>query len=254
MKAFGAYPSLAGQCAFVTGGASGIGAAIVTSLVSQGVVVGFLDIDTRAGRELAGELNATGGNVWFRRADVCDLEALADTIEAFQTHAGKVDILVNNVANDTRHDWRTVTEASWDASMAVNLRPAFFAIQAITPGMIARGHGSIVNFGSISWKGKHGGMPSYTTAKSAIHGLTRSFVTEFGSSGIRINTVMPGWVLTERQLSEHFGEDGVDILKQHQPMTGTIKAEDVAALVMFLCAEDSAMCTGQEFTIDGGWT
>lgn len=254
MRTFGVYPSLVGQCAFVTGGATGIGAAIVTGLVSQGVRVGFLDIDARAGQKLEQELNAKGGNVWFRTADVCDLEALVDTIDGFRAQAGKIDILVNNVANDTRHDWRTVTEASWDASMAVNLRPAFFAIQAVAPGMIGRGQGAIVNFGSISWKGKHGGMPSYTTAKSAIHGLTRSFVTEFGSKGIRINTVMPGWVLTQRQLSEHFGEDGGDILKLHQPMAGTIKAEDVAALVMFLCADDSAMCTGQEFTIDGGWT
>ncbi|MDU9005091.1 SDR family NAD(P)-dependent oxidoreductase [Sedimentitalea todarodis] len=245
MTDFARYPSLVGKRAFVTGGATGIGAAIVRSLCLQNTAVGFVDIDQEHGNALARETGAA-----FVHVDVTDVVALQNAIRAF----GVVDILVNNVANDTRHDWRAVTPSDWDARFAVNLRPSFFAIQTVADGMIARAQGAIINIGSISWKVKHGGMPGYTTAKSATHGLTRSFVDVLGAAGVRVNTVMPGWVMTERQKREHFDEDGAAQLADKQPLSGMITPQDVAALVAFLAADDSAMCTGQEFTIDGGWT
>lgn len=254
MTDFAHYPSLEGRRAFVTGGATGIGAGIVRAYASQGVHVGFVDINEAAGEALCAKLQESGSQAWYRTVNVTDTEALQAAIQTFTETAGTIDILVNNVANDTRHDWRDVTPDSWDGAMAVNLRPSFFAIQAVASGMLEQKHGSIINFGSISWKSKHGGMPAYTTAKAAMHGLSRSFVTEFGASGVRVNTVLPGWVLTDRQLTEHYGVDGDQIIAQNQPMAGTIREEDVAALVMFLSADDSAMCSGQEFTLDGGWT
>lgn len=254
MASFAHYPSLANKCAFVTGGATGIGAAIVRAYAAQGVYVGFVDINERSGEALCQELMAENRKAWFQRVDVTDVAALQNAISAFSETAGNIQLLVNNVANDTRHDWRDLSSDAWDAAMAVNLRPAFFAIQSVAASMLEQRTGSIINFGSISWKSKHGGMPAYTTAKSAIHGLTRSFVRELGANGVRINTILPGWVLTERQLAEHYGDDGDRIIAQNQPLAGTIHEDDVAALVMFLSADDSAMCTGQEFTLDGGWT
>ncbi|MGH1415883.1 MAG: SDR family NAD(P)-dependent oxidoreductase [Pelagimonas sp.] len=245
MTNFASYPSLAGKRIFITGGASGIGAAMVRAFTGQGAVVGFVDIADDAGQKLAVECGAA-----FTPVDVTDTAALQAAITGF----GAVDVLVNNVANDTRHDWRLVTQDSWDAALAVNLRPAFFAIQAVAEGMMAREHGSIINFGSISWKVKFGNLPGYTTAKSAIHGLTKSFVTELGGAGVRINTVLPGWVMTERQKQEHWSEEGARMLEASQPLKGEIQPEDAAALVLFLASDDSRMCTGQDFTIDGGWT
>lgn len=245
MTEFATYPSLLGRRAFVTGGATGIGEAIVRSMAQQNMHVGFIDIAKQQGEALAAEV---GGE--FFNVDVTDVSALRDAISRF----GSVDVLVNNVANDTRHDWRDVMPEDWDNRFAVNLRPAFFAIQAVAKDMITKQAGSIINFGSISWKSKHGGMPAYTTAKSAIHGLTRSFVDELGAAGVRINTVMPGWIMTDRQKNEHMGDDGAAILAEKQPLKGEIMPDDVAAMVAFLAADDSAKCTGQEFTIDGGWT
>lgn len=245
MTGFANYPSLTGKRAFVTGGATGIGAAIVRSLSRQGMQVGFVDIAQAQGQELAHEVGAD-----FYHVDVTDIAALQHAIVSF----GAVDTLVNNVANDTRHDWRKVTPDAWDHAFAINLRPSFFSIQAVADGMIARGSGSIINIGSISWKAKHGGMPAYTTAKSAAHGLTRSFVEALGAAGVRINTIMPGWVMTQRQKVNYFDEAGAAYLAANQPLRGMIAPDDAAALVAFLAADDSAMCTGQEFTIDGGWT
>lgn len=253
MSTFATYPSLAGMNAFVTGGATGIGAALVKAYAAQGAKVGFVDINADAGNELCQSLRDAGASVWFQAVDVCDIHALQAAITTYKGTSAPLDILVNNVANDTRHDWRDVTVDDWDRAMAVNLRPTFFAIQSVAADMIRRKKGAIVNFGSIAWKAKHGGMPAYTTAKAAIHGLTRSFIREFGTSGVRVNTVLPGMVLTTRQLAEHYSEDVDEILKQNQPMAGRITEEDVASLVMFLSADDSKMCTGQEFTLDGGW-
>ncbi|UWQ17231.1 SDR family NAD(P)-dependent oxidoreductase [Jannaschia sp. M317] len=248
IRRYATYPSLDGTRAFVTGGATGIGAAIVRMLAGQGVAVGFVDLATEAGEALAADLPGA----WFRRVDVTDTSALRAAIGDF-ADAGPIDTLVNNVANDTRHDWREVTPDQWDRVLAVNLRPAFFAIQAVAPGMIDRRRGSVINYGSISWKAKLPSMPAYTSAKAAIHGLTRSFVEPLGAAGARINTVVPGWVMTDRQKTLHYDAAGAEMLAAKQPLAGQIQPEDAAALTTFLAADDSAMCTGQEFTIDGGW-
>ncbi len=244
------YPSLENARVFITGGATGIGAAMVRAFVDQGAQVGFIDIAEDAGQMLAAALPKT----WFRVVDVTNTDALRAAVHAFIADRGGVDVLINNVANDTRHDWRDVTESSWDQTMAINLRPAFFAIQAVADHMIAQKSGSVINFGSISWKAKHDGMPGYTTAKAALHGLTRSFVKPLGIAHVRINTITPGWVMTDRQMSDHFDSQGAQMLAQNQPLAGRIQPQDAAALALFLAADDSAMCTGQEFTIDGGWS
>ncbi|GAA6208676.1 SDR family oxidoreductase [Cognatishimia sp. WU-CL00825] len=254
MVEFAHYPSLSGKVAFVTGGATGIGAEMVSAFAKQNCKVGFVDIQEGAATELSHKLRLEGATVWFCKTDVTDVEALKKAISDCEAALGPIDVLVNNAANDTRQSWQEVTSFSWDVTMNVNLRPAFFSIQAVASAMKHRGHGSIINFGSISWKAKHGGMPVYVTAKAAIHGLTRSFVNELGSSGVRINTVLPGWVLTERQLNEHWDNSSASTLDQNQALKGRIQPCDTAALVMFLASDDSRMCTGQEFTVDGGWT
>lgn len=249
---YASYPSLENLRVFVTGGATGIGAAIVRAFVAQGAHVGFVDIAATAGQALENELQSQSP-IWFSSVDVTDIQALRDAIRDFGDHFGQVDVLINNVANDTRHDWRDVSPEDWERAMAVNLSPAFFAIQAVAKGMIDRKSGSIINFSSISWKVKQDNMPAYTTAKSAVHGLTRSFVKPLGLAGVRINTITPGWVMTERQITEHYNDEGAAFLEANQPLAGKIMPEDVASMALFLAAHDSAMCTGQEFTIDGGW-
>jgi NAD(P)-dependent dehydrogenase (short-subunit alcohol dehydrogenase family) len=152
-----------------------------------------------------------------------------------------------------RHDWRSETPESYDARMAVNLKHFFFAIQAAAPGMIAAGGGSIVNFGSISWMLAMGGLPVYTTAKAAVHGLTRSFARELGKHSIRVNTVSPGWVMTKRQLELWVDESTDRLLDERQCLPGRLQPDDVARTVLFLAADDSAMCSAQNFIVDGGW-
>lgn len=251
----GRYPSLAGRSIFMTGGATGIGAAMVRAFSDQGANVAFVDIAHAAGDALVADLAHGEGTVMFLPCDVTEVESLQYAATAASERHGPPTVLINNAANDTRHDWRSVTPDSWDQAMALNLRAMFFAIQAIAPRMIAReAGGSIINFGSISWKTKHSGMPAYTTAKAAVHGLTRSFTQELGPHRIRVNSLIPGWVLTERQRKLHFDEAGAQSLHDNQALPGTVSASDVAAAALFLAADDSAMITGQELVVDGGWT
>ncbi len=245
-----AYPSLKGKTAYVTGGAGGIGESVSRAFAAQGASVGILDIDEAAGKELAAEL---GVKARFEACDLRDIEALKTALSSLRNAIGPADILVNNAAHDQRHDWRDVTPQYWDERMAVNLRHMFFAIQAVAPDMIEKQAGSIINFSSTSWKLKMGSLPAYTTAKAAIHGLTRSFIMELGKSNIRLNTVYPGWIMTPRQKELWFDAAGQKTLDEHQAMRGLIQPEDVANLVMFLSADDSWFCSGQEFTLDGGW-
>ena len=248
-----AYPSLKGKTAYVTGGAGGIGESLSRAFAAQGTAVGILDIDDAAGTKLADELNAAGSKAAFVRCDLRDIDDLRAALGALRGELRAADILVNNAAHDQRHDWRSMTPDYWDERMAVNLRHMFFAIQAVAPDMIARNGGSIINFSSTSWKLKMGTLPAYTTAKAAVHGLTRSFVMELGKSNIRVNTVYPGWIMTPRQKELWFDAAGQKTLDEHQAMRGLIQPEDVANLVMFLSAADSRFCSGQEFTVDGGW-
>lgn len=244
------YPSLRGKTAYVTGGAGGIGESVSRAFALQGASVGILDIDENAGKKLAAEL---GVKARFEACDLRDIDALKTALSSLRSAVGPADILVNNAAHDQRHDWRDVTPDYWDERMAVNLRHMFFAIQSVAPGMIEKQAGSIINFSSTSWKLKMGTMPGYTTAKAAVHGLTRSFIMELGKANIRLNTIYPGWIMTPRQRELWFDAAGQKVLDEHQAMRGLIQPEDVANLVMFLSADDSWFCSGQEFTLDGGW-
>jgi D-xylose 1-dehydrogenase len=247
------YPSLKGKIAYVTGGAGGIGEAVTRAFAAQGACVGILDIDGAAGTKLAAALAATGVQARFEACDLRDVDALKTAVAALRASLGPAEVLVNNAAHDQRHAWRDVTPDYWDERMAVNLKHMFFAIQAVASDMIERQRGSIINFSSTSWKLKMGTLPAYTTAKAAVHGLTRSFMMELGKANIRVNTLYPGWIMTPRQKELWFDEAGQKTLDEHQAMRGLIQPEDVANLVMFLSADDSRFCSGQEFTVDGGW-
>jgi NAD(P)-dependent dehydrogenase (short-subunit alcohol dehydrogenase family) len=251
--AYATYPSLAGKTVFISGGASGIGEAIVRAFAAQGSKVGFADIAAEQGEKLAGELRGEGAEILFAPADVTDTASLRSAIERVAKVLGTINVLVNNAANDSRHDWRSETPESFDARIAVNLKHFFFAIQAVAPGMIAAAGGSIVNFGSISWMLAMGGLPVYTTAKAAVHGLTRTFARELGKNSIRVNTVSPGWVMTKRQLELWVDASTDKLLDERQCLPGRLQPDDVARTVLFLAADDSAMCSAQNFIVDGGW-
>ncbi len=250
---FATYPSLKNKVAYVTGGAGGIGEAVSRGLARNGTHVGILDIDGSASQTLAAELNKTGVKASGIKCDLRNLDDLKAGLSALRGTIGPADILVNNAAHDQRHNWRDVTPDYWDERMAVNLRHMFFAIQAVAPDMLEKKAGAIINFSSTSWKLKMGTLPAYTTAKAAIHGLTRSFQMEFGKSNVRINTIYPGWTMTKRQKELWFDEAGQKVLDEHQAMAGLLQPEDVANMVLFLAADDSRFCTGQEFIVDGGW-
>ncbi len=251
---FGRFPSLGGKSVFVTGGGSGIGAAIVESFVDQGARVAFVDIDDAASRALCDAIrHQYGAAPSFTRCDITDIAAMQAAIEQAARDQGDIGVLINNAANDTRHTWQEVTPEYWDERMAINLRPMFFAIQSVAPQMKRLGGGSVINFGSISWKVRMGGAAAYTTAKAAVHGLTRGMARELGQDAIRVNTVLPGWVMTERQKKLWLDETGERLLDQEQCLKGRIEPVDVARLVMFLASDDARMCTAQEFIVDGGW-
>jgi NAD(P)-dependent dehydrogenase (short-subunit alcohol dehydrogenase family) len=250
---FATYPSLAGRTVLVTGGATGIGEAIVRAFAEQGAKTGFLDIAREPGEALQNNLREAGHQALFVPCDLTDIAALRGAVATVADAFGPVGVLVNNAANDTRHSWREVTPESWDGRIAVNLRHVFFAIQAVAEGMIAAGGGSIINFGSISWMLGQGGMPGYTSSKAAIHGLTRSFARDLGKDGIRVNTVVPGWVMTQRQIDLWVDEKAEQQIEEGQALRGRIQPGDLARMVLFLAADDSAMCSGQNFIVDGGW-
>lgn len=249
------YPSLQGRRAFVTGGGSGIGAAIVESLAAQGARVAFVDVAEAPSAELAARIAADGRPApWWRRCDVRDVGALQRAMADAAAELGDFHVLVNNVASDERHHWDEVTPEYWDDRMAINQRPAFFAIQAVVPGMQRLGGGSIVNLGSTGWQLKEGGYPCYAVAKSSVNGLTRGLARPLGAHGIRINTVTPGWVMTERQVQLWLNAESEAELKRGQCLADKLQPQDIAAMVLFLAADDSRLCTAQEFRVDGGWT
>jgi NAD(P)-dependent dehydrogenase (short-subunit alcohol dehydrogenase family) len=251
---FGKFPSLRGKTVFITGGGSGIGAAMVESFVHQGARVAFVDINEAASRTLCETMRAQyGAAPHFTHCDITDIAAMQAVIAKVARDMGDIGVLVNNAANDMRHDWSKVTPDYWDERMAINLRPMFFAIQSVAPQMKRLGGGSIINFGSISWKVRMGGAAAYTTAKAAVHGLTRGMARDLGQDGIRVNTVLPGWVMTERQKKLWLDEAGEKLLDQEQCLKGRIEPIDVARLAVFLASDDARMCSAQEFTIDGGW-
>ncbi len=249
------YPDLLNKTAFVSGGATGIGAAIVRRLHAQGCQVAFVDIDDNAAARLCAELEQEYGRIpFYQHCDLTDLDQLKQAIAAVQARWQRVDVLVNNAAYDGRHSIASVTPADWDQRMAINLRHYFFAIQAVLPAMAAHGAGSIINFSSTSWKIKNGNYPLYATAKAACHGMTRAMARDIGVSGVRINTVTPGWVMTDKQVVQHLDEEGERAITRNQCLPGKVMPDDLADMVLFLASSASKMCTAQEFVVDGGWT
>ncbi len=246
------YPSLKERAVFITGGGSGIGAALVEAFVAQGARVAFVDIDEASSRDLAQKLGE--GRVWWRRCDVRDIAALQLAIADASAALGDFAVLVNNVASDDRHTLEEITPEYYDNRIAINQRPAMFAIQSVVPGMKRLGFGSIVNFGSIGWQTKNSDYPCYAVSKSSVDGLTRSFAAGLGKHRIRVNTVTPGWVMTERQVKMWLDAEGEQEIARNQCIPDKLMPAHVASMVLFLAADDSAMCTAQEFTVDGGWT
>jgi len=254
MTDFANYPSLRELPVFITGGGSGIGAAMVEAFVRQGARVAFVDIDESASVGLSSRLDQPGIYApLFMACDVRDIDALRGCVERARKAVGDIAVLVNNAARDDRHAIEAVTVEYWDERVAVNLRHQFFATQAVAEQMKRRGGGSIINFGSVSWMIKAGGMPAYTTSKAAVHGMTRSLATDLGPFGIRVNTISPGWVMTQRQIKLWVTPDGERKLDENQCLPGRLQPEDIARMALFLAADDSRMITAQNFIVDAGW-
>jgi len=251
------YPSLRGAVVVITGGATGIGEDFARSFHRQQARVHVLDIDRASGEALCAELAGPAPDTIpaeFHHGDLTDIAALQATIERIGREEGRIDTLINNAANDTRHDWRTLTEEAWDACQAVNLKHQFFAAQAAHPFLKASQNPSIICLGSISWLKGVTGMVGYTTAKAAVHGLVRTLAGLVGSDGIRVNAILPGWVMTEKQRRLWVDEAAEREIREGQALPGFLEPRDISAMALFLAATDARMCTRQTFIVDGGWT
>jgi len=244
--AFATYPSLAGRHVLVTGGATGIGAEMVAQFAAQGARVAFLDREVAAGEAVAA---ATGTR--FLPCDLTDIAALRAAVAAV-LEDGPVAVLVNNAARDDRHTLDELEPDYWDERLATNLRHMAFCAQAVAPGMRQARAGSIINMGSVSWMRATGGMPAYTTAKAAVRGLTRGLARDLGAFGIRVNEVVPGWVFTERQERLWAAPERVAATLAAQCLSTKLMPPDIARMVLWLAADDSAMVTAQHFVVDGG--
>lgn len=248
------YPSLEQQVIFITGGGSGIGAALTRAFHRQGAKVAFVDIDDAASNALVETLKEETGRVpHYRHCDIRDIEDLQAAIAEVGRDLGAIHTLINNAANDDRHTWEEVDVPYWDERMAINLRPMFFAAQAAAHQMIKAGGGSIINFGSISVKMAIGDLSAYMTAKAAAHGLTRSLARDLGEHRIRVNTLVPGSIMTERQLEKWIGPDEEASIQAHQCLKMRLVPEHVAPLALFLASQESLAISGQEIAVDGGW-
>jgi NAD(P)-dependent dehydrogenase (short-subunit alcohol dehydrogenase family) len=249
------YPSLRDRVVFVTGGASGIGATLVEAFHAQGAKVAFVDIQEEAGVQLVERLASLADlpAPKFYPCDLIDIPKLQRVIAQVDEGLGPISVLLNNAADDTRHDFAEVTPEYWDGRIAVNLRHSFFAIQSVVPQMKRLGGGSIVNFGSMSWYDCQGGMTGYTTTKAGLEGMTRGLARDLGADRIRINTLIPGWVMTEKQLKYWVDDSTQAEIERSQCLKDRLMPEDIAAMALFLASDDSKMCTAQNFIVDGGW-
>jgi D-xylose 1-dehydrogenase len=250
---FAIYPSLRDRVVFITGGASGIGAEHVAQFTAQGAKVAFVDIADDAARDLVGRLETAGhAPPFYQHCDLKDIDALRAAIAEVGRRLGPITVLVNNAAHDQRHKFEDVTVEYWDERQATNLRHQFFAIQAVAPMMRAAGGGSIINFGSISWHANTGGMPAYTTAKAGVEGLTKGMARDLGVDNIRVNCVIPGWVMTERQIKLWLTPEGETNLLQMQCLKQKLVPPDLTRMVLWLASDDSRMCTSQLWVVDAG--
>jgi NAD(P)-dependent dehydrogenase (short-subunit alcohol dehydrogenase family) len=254
MQQVAIYPDLAAASVFITGGATGIGADMVRAFVAQGARVAFVDVNADACAALRASLTTPAIPPEYEVVDVCEVATLQGAMARLAARCGAFSVLVNNVANDERHLAHEVTPQYFDDRVAVNLRPAFFATQAVVAGMVAAGGGSIINLGSTIWRIKGAGMPVYGMCKAAITGLTRNMARELGAQNIRINTVSPGWVMTERQLALWVDAEGEREIEANQCLQGRLQGDDIAQMVLFLASCASRMISAQDFVVDAGWT
>jgi NAD(P)-dependent dehydrogenase (short-subunit alcohol dehydrogenase family) len=252
-SAFAVYPSLAGRVAFVSGGASGLGEAFVRRLAEQGTAVGFVDVDEEQGARVAADLTDQGLSVRFLACDVRDVPALRAAIHDTAEALGPIRVLVNNAANDQRDRVMELDEATWDDRIAVNVRHHFFAAQAVASMMRDAGGGSIVNLGSISAHIDLLDLPGYITAKAGVEGLTRTLARELGPWSIRVNCIIPGWIMTEKQLTHWVTPEAEASIERNQCLPFKLVPDDVARMLLWLAADDSRGCTAQNWVVDGGW-
>lgn len=241
------YPDLAGRTVFVTGGATGIGASFVEAFAGQGCRVAFIDLQVEAGQALAAKTGA-----WFRGCDVTGAEALQAAIRDAAGALGPITVLINNVADDTRHAAAETTPEAWRAALAVNLDPAFVAAGAVHPMMRAAGGGSIVNVSSINAIWGPPNMPAYVAAKGAMNALTKALAREWGADRIRVNALSPGWVVTERQLALWLTPEAEAEWKKQVSLQDRLKPDDIARAALFLASDESRMMTGQNLIVDAG--
>jgi NAD(P)-dependent dehydrogenase (short-subunit alcohol dehydrogenase family) len=254
MGSYATYPSLKDKAVFVTGGGSGIGASIVEHFCAQGAKVAFVDIAREDSEKLMKDLAGRKlPEPHFIPCDITDTPALQKAVSDAKAKVGAFRVLVNNAAHDQRHAIDEVTPKYWDERIAVNLKHQFFAAQAVYKDMAAAGGGSIVNLGSISWMKKQGNMPAYTTSKSAVHGLTNALARDLGPMNIRVNSVVPGWIMTERQIKLWLTPEAEKELLQGQCIKRKLVPADIARMVLFLASDDSDGCSGQHYLVDGGW-
>jgi NAD(P)-dependent dehydrogenase (short-subunit alcohol dehydrogenase family) len=247
------YPSLSGRAVLISGGATGIGASFVEHFARQGARVAFLDIDDAGAKTLLASLGDVTHAPVYLRCDVTDLDALHDAIAAARERIGRIAVLVNNAANDARHTFTDTTAMDFERNIAVNLRHQYFATQAVVGDMRALGGGSVICLGSTGWMIKNAGYPMYAMAKSAVHGLVNGLARELGRDRIRINALVPGWVITQKQRELWLDAEGEAQIARAQCLPGHLQPEDLARMALFLAADDSRMCTGQDFIVDGGW-
>lgn len=254
MSRFATYPSLDGRAVFVSGGGSGIGASIVEHFAMQGAKVGFVDIDEAASMALVEKIKATGRpRPVFEKCDVRDVSDYRAAIEKIAAGlGGPITALVNNAARDDRHVIDDVTPAFWDERMAVNLRHQYFAIQAVVPGMRKAGGGSIINFSSVSYHAMTPKLSVYQAAKAAVIGMTRGLARDLGPENIRLNSVTPGWIMTQRQIDLWLTPEGEASLMAAQCLKEKVYPPDIARMVLWLAADDSRLVTAQNFVVDGG--
>ena len=249
------YPSLSGKVVFITGGATGIGANTVEAFCRQQAKVCFIDIQDEAAAELIARISTIDGAVvpCYYPCNLLNINDLKQSVTQAIKAFGGIDVLINNAANDTRHDFRQIDEQYWDERINLNLRHYFFATQAVYESMKHRGGGSIINMGSMSWHACQGGMTGYTTSKAGIEGVTRGLARDLAKDNIRINTITPGWVITERQKSEWLDDEALATIERSQCLAAQLEPENISAMALFLASDDSRMCTAQNFIVDGGW-
>jgi D-xylose 1-dehydrogenase len=253
-RGYATYPSLRDRTVFVSGGATGLGEEFVRQFAAQGAKVAFVDIDDDSARRLCDDVEATcRTRPLYQSADVRDIPGYVAAIRAAGRRLGPISVLVNNAANDQRRDSDQVDPEFWNDKLAVNVSHHFFAIQAVTPGMRSLGAGSIINLGSVSVHIPLTSVAPYVASKAAIEGLTRTLARELGGSRIRVNCVIPGWVMTARQLRDWVTPEAERLIESSQSLPDKIMPADVARLVLWLAADDSAMCTGQNWVVDAGW-